>query len=187
MLASLQTDLPQTEKRTATIKVSGSGGGSRNMLSKTTEYALRSVVYVAMHHDAKRVGLKEIARELELPEPFIGKILQNLVRQGVLASVKGPNGGFSLGRPASTISIMDLVRIIDGMEAFKRCGLGLKDCSDTHPCPLHHEFKQYRENLVRLFTKTTIHDLVRDIETGEYFIKNFSEKKEGGEVTPPAA
>ena len=84
MLASLQTDLPQTEKRTATIKVSGSGGGSRNMLSKTTEYALRSVVYVAMHHDAKRVGLKEIARELELPEPFIGKILQNLVRQGVL-------------------------------------------------------------------------------------------------------
>ena len=175
MLASLPAEEPveQEKKRAAGIPVSSPGGSSRSMLSKTTEYALRSVIYVALHDHGTRVGLKQVARELELPEPFIGKILQNLVRHGVLGSVKGPNGGFFLGRPADQITIMDLIRIINGMEAFKRCGLGLKDCTDGHPCPLHHEFKQYRENLVRLFTRTTILDLVRDIQSGEYFIKNF--------------
>jgi len=141
------------------------------MLSKTTEYALRSVIYVALHNGS-RIGLKQVARELELPEPFIGKILQNLVRHGVLSSAKGPNGGFSLGRPAETVTIMDLIKIIDGLQAFRRCGLGLKDCSDGHPCPLHHEFKQYREHLMNLYTRTTIQDLVRDIQSGEFFIKN---------------
>ena len=178
MLASLPAEKPIAEEKvTAGVKLSSQSGSSRNMLSKTTEYALRSVIYVALHEAGTRIGIKQIARELELPEPFIGKILQNLVKQGVLSSVKGPNGGFYLGRPAEKITIMDLIRIIDGMEAFKRCGLGLKDCSDGHPCPLHHEFKQYRENLVALFTKTTIQDLVRDIQTGEYFIKNFREEK----------
>jgi len=178
MLASLQSETPPESEtaKTSGIKVSGSGT-SRSMISKTTEYALRSVIFIALHEFGTRVGIKQIARELELPEPFISKILQNLVRQGILSSVKGPNGGFSLGRPADQITIMDLVRIIDGMEAFKRCGLGLKDCSDLHPCPLHNEFKQYRENLVNLFTRTTILNLVSDIQSGEYFIKNFSEPK----------
>src|SRR5688500_12774766 len=111
------------------------------MLTKTSEYALRSIVYVAMQAaEGKKIGIKEIAKELELPLHFIGKILQDLVRKGIIASVKGPHGGFYLSQPAADISIMDVVHVIDGVQAFKRCGLGLKHCSDTHPCPLHHEF-----------------------------------------------
>jgi Rrf2 family protein len=143
------------------------------MLTKTSEYALRSIVYVAIQSaQGKKIGIKEIAKELELPLHFIGKILQDLVRKGIIASVKGPNGGFYLSRAASDITIMDVVRVIDGVEAFKRCGLGLKHCSDTHPCPLHHEFKKYRDGLAELFTTRTIQDLAQDIESGNTFIIN---------------
>jgi Rrf2 family protein len=159
------------------------------MLTKTSEYALRSVVYVAMQAaESKKVGVREIAKELELPLHFIGKILQDLVRKGIIASVKGPNGGFYLNRPASDISIMDIVRVIDGVEGFKRCGLGLKNCSDTHPCPLHNDFKKFRDGLACLFSTKTIQDLVQDINSGHAYIRNSD--KTGGrplfEIPVPA-
>ena len=94
------------------------------------------------------------------------------MRKGIIASVKGPHGGFYLSQPAADISIMDVVRVIDGVQAFKRCGLGLKHCSDNHPCPLHHEFKKYRDGLADLFNTRTIQDLVIDIENGNTFIIN---------------
>jgi Rrf2 family protein len=154
------------------------------MLSKTAEYALRAMVYVALQAAAgKKTGIKEIARELELPLHFIGKILQDLVRKGIMASLKGPNGGFYLDRPASDITIMDVVRVIDGVEAFKKCGLGLKNCSDSHPCPIHNDFKIYRDGLAALYTRKTIQDLVMDIENGQAYIRN-SDKAVG---LPPVA
>ena len=146
------------------------------MLTKTSEYALRSIVYVAMQAaEGKKIGIKEIAKELELPLHFIGKILQDLVRKGIIASVKGPNGGFYLSRSAREITIMDVVRVIDGVEAFKKCGLGLKHCSDSHPCPLHNDFKNYRDGLASLFSTKTIQDLVQDIHNGQAFIRNSPE------------
>ncbi|EMR02955.1 HTH-type transcriptional regulator iscR [Cesiribacter andamanensis AMV16] len=145
------------------------------MLTKTSEYAIRSLMYIAIHSsETNKVGIKEVASELELPLHFIGKILQDLVRKGIIASVKGPHGGFYLDRPASTITLMDVVRVIDGGEAFKRCGLGMKQCSDAHPCPLHEDFKVYRDGLARVFNKRTIHDLTHEVEAGHAFLTNLA-------------
>ena len=146
------------------------------MLSKTTEYALRAVVYIALN-DAQgvKVGIKEIAKELELPAHFMGKILQDLVRKGVITSVKGPGGGFFLHRPASDINLLEVVQVIDGLEAFRRCGMGMKQCSDTHPCPLHNDIKAYRDQLLKVFSTRTIQDLVDSISSGKYFITNIHE------------
>ncbi|WP_439880082.1 RrF2 family transcriptional regulator [Pontibacter sp. MBLB2868] len=143
------------------------------MLSKTTEYALRAIVYIAMN-DAQghRVGVKEVTKELDLPGHFTGKILQDLVRKGVIASTKGPGGGFFLHRPAKTINILEVIRMIDGLEAFKKCGMGMKQCSDKHPCPLHNDIKAYRDHLLNVFGTKTIQDLVDSINTGQYFITN---------------
>ena len=147
------------------------------MLSKTTEYALRAIVYIAIQ-DALglKTGIKEVARELELPVHFIGKILQDLVRKGLIASVKGPGGGFFLHRSASDISILEVVQSIDGLEAFRKCGMGMKMCSDLHPCPLHHEIKAYRNQLLKVFSSRTIQSLVDGINSGEYFITNQQEE-----------
>ncbi|GAA4300836.1 Rrf2 family transcriptional regulator [Nibribacter koreensis] len=143
------------------------------MLSKTTEYALRAIVYIALQNAKDhRTGIKEIAKELELPTHFMGKILQDLVRKGVIASMKGPGGGFYLHRQASQISVLEVVRTIDGLEAFKKCGMGMKECSDSHPCPLHNEIKQYREQLLKTFSGKSIQTLVDGINTGRFFITN---------------
>lgn len=144
------------------------------ILSKTAEYAMRSIIYVALNSSKnKKLGIKEISKELELPPPFAGKILQQLVRHDLLASAKGPNGGFFLSRPADQIPLMEIVRVIDGMQVFKSCGLGLKDCSDLHPCPLHYEFKSLREALKNLFNTKTIQDLVVEIKSGKVSIQNY--------------
>ena len=146
------------------------------MLTKTSEYALRSVIYVAMQTaDNKKVGVREIARELDLPLHFMGKVLQDLVRKGVISSVKGPGGGFFLHRAASDINLLEVVQVIDGLEAFRRCGMGMKQCSDTHPCPLHNDIKAYRDQLLKVFSTRTIQDLVDSISSGKYFITNIHE------------
>ncbi|SFG46194.1 RrF2 family transcriptional regulator [Pontibacter chinhatensis] len=146
------------------------------LLSKTAEYALRAIVYVALN-DAQglKVGMKDIAKELELPMHFIGKILQDLVRKGVIASIKGPGGGFFLHRPASEISILEVVQTIDGLEMFRKCGMGMKQCSDTHPCPLHDDIKAYRNQVLKTFSTKTIQTLVDGVNSGNYFITNVHE------------
>jgi len=146
------------------------------MLSKTAEYALRAIVYIALN-DAQglKVGIKEIAKELELPVHFMGKILQDLVRKGIIASVKGPGGGFYLHRPANQITLLEVITTIDGLEAFRKCGMGMKMCSDLHPCPLHHEIKAYRDQLLKVFSSRTIQSLVDGINSGKYFITNLNQ------------
>ena len=149
------------------------------MLSKTTEYALRAIVYIALNNaKGQRSGIKEIAKELELPTHFMGKILQDLVRKGVIASMKGPGGGFYLHRPANQINVLEVVRTIDGLEAFRKCGMGMKECSDTHPCPLHDDIKRYRDQLLKTFRDKTIQTLVDGITTGNYFITNVQDPAE---------
>jgi len=123
--------------------------------------------------DAK-IGIKEIATELDLPSPYLGKILQQLTKNNIIQSIKGPHGGFYLNEESKNIKLIKVVEVIDGLDFFTSCGLGLKQCSDDHPCPIHHEFKVYRDGLLNLFSSKSILDLVSKIEEGDAFIRNLS-------------
>jgi Rrf2 family transcriptional regulator, iron-sulfur cluster assembly transcription factor len=142
------------------------------MLSSTCKYALRAVIYLAAleydNKDIAKTGIKKISRDLEIPMPFLGKILQTLARHKVLSSTKGPNGGFGLGRPSHEIALMDIVEIIDGTDFFKQCVIGVKYCSELeNPCALHSRYSKYREELKELFEKETVGDLVEDVKSGK--------------------
>ncbi len=118
------------------------------MFSKTCEYAIRAMIFVA--HKSKngnRVGIKEIAKGIDSPEHFIAKILQDLGKKGFIQSMKGPNGGFYFESESLNHSIADVVTAIDGDKLFYGCGLGLKECSAAKPCPIHYEFKEIRDNI----------------------------------------
>ena len=78
---------------------------------------------------------------------------------------------------------MDVVRAIDGIEMFKRCGLGLEHCSDAYPCPLHHEFKMYRDGLAAVFSQRTIQDLVLNVENSQAHIKNKNQEPDAPDFT----
>ena len=115
------------------------------MFSKSCEYAIKAVIHICIEtKDGSRLSIAEIAKEIDSPEPFTAKILQSLARHNVISSAKGPGGGFYIDAAAKPIPVMDIIDLIDGKHAFERCGLGLKECSETKPCPIHNEFKSYR-------------------------------------------
>ena len=107
-----------------------------------------------------------------MPKHFLGKIIQQIVKEGLLKSTKGPYGGFSVSGETLNTSLIRLVEITDGMEQFKMCVLKLKYCNVISPCPLHHEMKQLRGKFLSLFKETMIGDLVRDSKSD--FIKSLA-------------
>ena len=147
------------------------------MLSKSCVYALRAIVYVG-HNGSEnhKIGIKEIGEELDLPVHFLSKILQLLVKHNVLQSTKGPHGCFYVNEASGKINLIRIIGIIDGLSFFNKCGLGMNECSDEHPCPLHDDFIIFREGLYQIFTTKTINDLVKKVEEGNAFIRNLNTK-----------
>lgn len=125
--------------------------------SKTCEYAMRAVFYIASKSATdERVGIKEIAEQINSPEHFLAKILQKLSRSGVIQSVKGPNGGFYIDARGLNRPLADIIISLEGDNIFTGCGMGLSYCSETNPCPLHHEFKKVRNQITHMLYNTTI-------------------------------
>ncbi|MGG5507309.1 MULTISPECIES: RrF2 family transcriptional regulator [unclassified Myroides] len=127
------------------------------IFSKTCEYALRAVLYIAKRSEqGYKSGIKEIAQEVNSPEHFLAKILQKLSREGLIQSTKGPNGGFYLEKEDFNRPLAEIVEAVEGKELFMGCAMGLSYCSETNPCPLHHDFKKIRDNLACVLKTTTI-------------------------------
>lgn len=138
------------------------------MFSKACEYAIRATIFIAHRSaDGQRTGLKDIAQAIDSPEAFTAKILQSLSRNGVISSVKGPMGGFVI-RPESIqqVRLSDIVNAIDGPDVYKRCAIGLSNCSESTPCPLHQRFKSVREDLKSMLENTRLAELSDKINMG---------------------
>lgn len=134
------------------------------MLSQTAEYALRAVLHLAEHGGEGPVRADAIARGLGIPANYLAKTLQTLVRSRVLASTRGPHGGFRLARRADAISLYDIVAPYGELDARNRCLLGRPECSDRNPCAVHDAWKQTSEQLTRFFRTTMVAD-VADVPT----------------------
>jgi len=133
------------------------------MLSNTSKYAIRAVIYLALFSTReKKVGIKEVAGELDIPSPFLGKILQLLARHHILGSTKGPHGGFYLHKPAMDISLMEIIELIDGGDVFNTCVIRTSSCSHENPCALHDKIAQLRNEERMLFSTESIADLVSE-------------------------
>jgi len=135
------------------------------MLSNTCKYAVRAVIYISVYaSDKKKVGIREISSELDIPSPFLGKILQTLSKHKILNSTKGPNGGFTLSKAAEEIALMDIVEIIDGTDIFTTCLIRTSDCSDEEPCGLHENISIVRQQLKNSFMNQTVNDLASEFK-----------------------
>lgn len=138
------------------------------MFSKACQYGIKSVIYIwKQSHVGQKVGAKEIASFVDAPEPFTAKVLQELVRKKIIGSQKGPTGGFYVGKEHEKFTLKDLVVAIDGDDLFSGCGLGLKQCSEENPCPLHYEIKKIRVDLVHMLTEKSLKQLAEEVESGE--------------------
>jgi len=135
------------------------------MLSNTSKYAIRATIYLALNANGEeKVGIKKISGDLNIPSPFLAKIMQVLAKRKLLLSTKGPNGGFCLAKDSKKITLYDIVTIIDGNDVFHKCLISMRTCHEENiPCPVHDKYDAIRHDIIRLFQEQTVDDLARDI------------------------
>lgn len=127
------------------------------MITKTTEYALRAMVLLAENSDA-RVTLPVIAEHTKVPASYLSKVLQNLVHAGLVSSLRGPVGGFSLAKAPSAITVYDVVQSVDPIERIAACPLGLPEHS-RKLCTLHRKLDHAMALVEKSFRATTLAQL----------------------------
>ncbi len=137
------------------------------MLSNTCKTAIKAVIYLCSKYETQQnAGIKEIAEFINGNEHTIGKILQTLVKQNIINSMKGPSGGFFISKQQQKQPIINIVEAIDGKQVFKSCGLGLSKCSASHPCPIHDEYKEARDIVENLCRQKKVIDLCEPVNNG---------------------
>lgn len=131
------------------------------MFSKACEYAIKASIFIAISsYNNKKVSPKEISEEIDSPKAFTAKILQELAKNEIIKSTKGPYGGFEIDKnKISSIKLSQVVKAIDGDSIFKGCGLGLEACDEDHPCPVHDKFKIVRTELRDMLENTNLEQL----------------------------
>ena len=143
------------------------------MLSNSCKYAIRAIIYLALKEENnKRIGIKEIATELDIPSPFLGKILQILAKNKILKSIKGPNGGFYFAKRPNEITLLSIIEIIDGLDFLNNLLIGLRSCSANNnydmQCPLHEKYEPISKQIYELFSSETIESIkLKIITSGE--------------------
>jgi len=123
--------------------------------SRSAEYAIRAVVHMAALPPGEFALAKNIAAGTGIPSHFLAKILQELARDGLLRSNKGPRGGFCLRHPAEDISMLKIVEAVDGTARYQRCIGGSPECNDRAPCPMHDFWKAVRSRVVEYLEGTS--------------------------------
>ena len=130
------------------------------MFSTTTEYALRSMVLLAMRGGAPLTA-QQIASETKVPIDYLFKVLQSLGRAGLVQAQRGKNGGFSLANDPADISIYDVVQAVDPIKRIAKCPLGLK-AHGVRLCSLHRKLDNAMQHIEEAFSSTKLADLIDD-------------------------
>lgn len=143
------------------------------MFSKACEYGIKASIFIAINsNNDKLVSPKEIAEEINSPQAFTAKILQDLVRNQIIRSVKGAHGGFNIEKNnIANIKLAHIVNAIDGDGIYNGCGLGLDKCDENRPCPVHDKFKAIRDDLKYMLENTSLEELALNIKSGSSFLK----------------
>ena len=126
------------------------------IFSRHCEYALQSVLYLALKPKGEMTNIREMTKALGIPYHFLGKIMQDLSRKGILTSQKGPHGGFALRRRPEQITLLQIVEAIDGTEFLQACVLGFPECSGTHPCAVHGSWGIMRDNIHKMLSTENV-------------------------------
>lgn len=131
------------------------------MLTATSQYALRAMVYLAKHTDAVAVPTWRVAKEADVPRKYLSAILASLVRKGVLKASSGSNGGYQLARRPSKILLWDVLEMFEPILGKRRpCPFGKNSCGDDDPCDGHKHWKKVCESYLAFVHETTVFDVI---------------------------
>lgn len=140
------------------------------ILSRTSQYAIQALIYVATQPRGEPVLNREIAEHLGVPSAYLAKIMQNLCKGNLLYSFRGRLGGFCLRENAEKTDLMQVLVLTEGKGFTDDCVLGLKVCSEETACPMHARWKPIKEEVVRLLHDQTLEKLAVAVNSGKYRI-----------------
>lgn len=132
---------------------------------------MRAVLDIARHSAAGKRKAREIAAEMEIPQPYVAQVLADLVRQEILVAVAGPTGGYSLSRPASEITLLEVTEAAEGPTTLESCVLRGGPCDWVSVCPVHETWSRAQKALRESLAATSFADIVaidEAIEDGSY-------------------
>jgi Rrf2 family protein len=141
------------------------------MLSNSSKYALKAVLYLILHSDEHhKLQVREISENTNIPKAYSGKLLQALARQNIISSSRGPKGGFFINAANRKQSVMKIIETIDGRWKLDYCIIGIEDCNEEKPCPLHDLITSSRQQMIRAFEETSLEDLAESLKSKKSFI-----------------
>lgn len=129
-------------------------------LSKSSEYAIRCLVYMSTA-EADLCPVQRLSDRLNIPYKYLGRLMGNLREAGFVESVRGKNGGYRIARPLEEIHLQQIVATVEGLENFDRCLLGFDRCDDDNPCPMHEFWSGPKEHIQEMLTDVTLADMVK--------------------------
>jgi Rrf2 family iron-sulfur cluster assembly transcriptional regulator len=129
------------------------------LYSKGCQYAILALTDVCIREEGERFQAKDVCERLDIPEFFTRKIFQALVQGGFLLAHRGPGGGYSLSRPPSEISILEVIHAVEGEDTFEHCIMGFPECNAKAPCSLHHLWASAKQSLVAKLGESTLQDV----------------------------
>jgi Rrf2 family protein len=131
-------------------------------LSKKADYALIAMKHLALRADRGSSSAREIAEQFDIPIELMAKVLQRLVRRGLLASQQGTRGGYQLARPASAISVADVIQAIDGPLTVTACSSQSENCDQYAKCNVRDPLWKIKERILATLGETTVSELASD-------------------------
>jgi Rrf2 family protein len=142
------------------------------LLSKACEYGIRAVLYLTSGPNDTYVPIRSVSDALGIPYHFLAKVVQTLAQADVITSSRGPHGGIALARPASQITLKEIVLAIDGASIFTECVLGLPGCGERKPCPLHEQWATARDRIHRMFDHVSLAEMAERMEAQDFRLAN---------------
>ncbi len=129
------------------------------LVTRETDYAVRCILYLARDED-QVTSVSEVARRMHIPKTFLAKILQRLVRAGLVESIRGMNGGFRLAKKPSAISLLDIMAAIQGPAGINVCAVESKKCRLSTTCAVHPVWVELRREVDKRLREKTIAQLI---------------------------
>ena len=134
------------------------------LYSKSAEYAIQAMVYLAEAKSEKPVMTAKIAKDYNIPYQFLAKIVQTLVKHRLIKATRGRTGGINLYQDAENIYLYQIVDAVDGPPPEEeQCVIGLDLCSDATPCPLHHTWKPIKESIRKMLADENLEELAHRV------------------------
>jgi Rrf2 family protein len=139
-------------------------------LSKKTDYALMAMKHLALQSAAAPPGsiaggaasAREIAEHYDIPIELLAKILQRLARRGLLASHQGTRGGYSLARPASVISVADVIQAVDGPLTVTACSVHDQGCGQYSKCNVRDPLWRIKDRILTSLAACSLDEIATD-------------------------